>query len=200
VDSIVEDGASVTFAVAVGAHVGPQAEVGPFASLRSGTRLGRGAKAGTFVETKAADIGEGSKVPHLSYMGDVAIGRDVNVGAGTITCNYNPFELAPDGSTKHRTVIGDDAYISSDTMLVAPVRIGRGAQTGAGAVVNADVPDRTLAFGVPARVRGPAKERARKGEPAKRAAKRSTASAGASKKKGTRASKKAPGRSKRKAR
>lgn len=162
VDTRVGDAASVSFAVARGARIGAGAEVGPYASLREGTTLEAGAKVGTFVETKAAHIGAGTKVPHLSYMGDVVIGRDTNVGAGTITCNYDPFELAPDGGTKHRTQIGNDVYISSDTMLVAPVRMGHGAQTGAGSVVTRNVGDGRLAYGVPATDRGPARKRAKR--------------------------------------
>ena len=162
VDTTVGDGATVTFAVAVGTRVGPDAEVGPFASLRPGTILRRGAKAGTFVEMKEADVGEESKVPHLSYMGDVRIGERSNIGAGTITCNYNPFELAPDGSTKHRTTIGDDVYISSDTMLVAPVRLGDRSQTGAGSVVTRNVKADEMVYGVPAASRGRARKRVTK--------------------------------------
>jgi bifunctional UDP-N-acetylglucosamine pyrophosphorylase/glucosamine-1-phosphate N-acetyltransferase len=92
----------------------------------------RGAHLGTFVETKNSIVGEGSKVPHLSYMGDATIGARVNVGAGSITCNY-------DGFAKHRTIIGDGAFIGSDTMLVAPVTIGEGAMTGAGSTISRDV-------------------------------------------------------------
>ena len=144
-DSHIGEGATVSFAVVTGAQVGPEALVGPFASLRPGTVLERGAKVGTFVETKQTTVGEGSKAPHLTYLGDARIGKGVNIGAGTITCNW-------DGRDKHETVIEDDAYISSDTMLVAPTRIGRRAATGAGAVVRGDVPDDALAVGVPARV------------------------------------------------
>jgi bifunctional UDP-N-acetylglucosamine pyrophosphorylase / glucosamine-1-phosphate N-acetyltransferase len=97
------------------------------------------------VEAKSSTIGEGSKANHLSYLGDAELGRGVNVGAGTITCNW-------DGREKHKTVIDDDAYISSDTMLVAPSRIGKRAATGAGAVVRGDVPDDALAVGMPARI------------------------------------------------
>jgi bifunctional UDP-N-acetylglucosamine pyrophosphorylase/glucosamine-1-phosphate N-acetyltransferase len=144
-DSEIGDEAQVSFAVIRGAVVGPRATVGPFASLRPGTRLGRGARVGTFVETKEAVIGEGSKAPHLSYIGDAEIGRGVNVGAGTITCNW-------DGQEHHKTVIEDDAYIGSDTMLVAPTHVGKRAATGAGSVVRGDVPDDSLAVGMPARV------------------------------------------------
>ena len=162
VDTAVAQDAVVTFAVAVRSKIGPGAEVGPFASLRPGTVLRAGAKAGTFVEMKEADIGEGAKVPHLAYMGDVKVGPRTNIGAGTITANYNPFELAPDGTTKHRTTIGADAYVSSDTVLVAPVRVGDGAQTGAGSVVTRNVRAGELVYGVPARKAGPAKKRASK--------------------------------------
>jgi bifunctional UDP-N-acetylglucosamine pyrophosphorylase / glucosamine-1-phosphate N-acetyltransferase len=139
VDTLVEDGATVTYSVLLGASIGPDATVGPFSYLRPGTRLERAAKAGAFVEVKKSTIGEGSKVPHLSYIGDTEIGRDANVGAATVTVNY-------DGFDKHRTVIGDGARVGSDTMLVAPVTIGNGAYTGAGSVITKDVPDGALAL------------------------------------------------------
>lgn len=161
-DSRVGDAARVSFAVVHGARIGPEAEVGPFASLRPGTVLRKGAKAGTFVEMKAADIGEGSKVPHLSYMGDVTVGRGSNVGAGTITCNYDPFRKGPDGRTKHETRIGDEVYIGSDTMLVAPVVLGDGSRTGAGSVVTRNVEPGELVVGAPARPRGQKKAAGRK--------------------------------------
>jgi len=145
VDTRVASGATVTFSIAREADIGPDASVGPYASLRPGSRLARGSKIGTFVETKNTSLGEDSKANHLAYLGDAEIGRDVNVGAGTITCNW-------DGQQKHKTTIEDEAYISSDTMLVAPVRIGKRAATGAGSVVREDVPDDALAVGVPARV------------------------------------------------
>ncbi len=138
VDSRVDDGAYVQFSVVRGARIGADCSVGPFASLRPGTVLAAGAKAGSFVEIKASRIGPGSKVPHLSYIGDATLGRNVNVGAGTITCNY-------DGWEKHATVIGDDALIGSDTMLVAPVRIGKRAMTGAASAITRDVPAGALA-------------------------------------------------------
>lgn len=114
------------------------AEVGPFARLRAGTLLGPRAKVGNFVETKKTGIGSDSKVNHLSYIGDAAIGEGVNVGAGTITCNY-------DGVNKHRTEIGDGAFIGSNTAIVAPATIGRGATIGAGSTISGDVPDNQLA-------------------------------------------------------
>lgn len=145
IDSSIAAGATVTFAIVRGSSIGSDASVGPFASLRPGTVLERGARAGTFVETKKTTIGEDSKANHLSYLGDATIGKGVNVGAGTITCNW-------DGQAKHETVIDDDAYIGSDTMLVAPAHIGKRAATGAGSVVRGDVPDDALAVGVPARI------------------------------------------------
>lgn len=145
VDSSIGEGATVTFSVVRGSEVGPEASVGPFASLRPGSKLARGAKLGTFVESKNLELGEDSKANHLAYLGDARIGRGVNVGAGTITCNW-------DGQEKHMTVIDDDAYISSDTMLVAPVHIGERGATGAGSVVRDDVPPNGLAVGVPARI------------------------------------------------
>jgi len=132
-DSAVGEDARVDSSVLVEATVGPGASVGPLAYLRPGAVLGAGAKAGMCVEIKTSRVGANSKVPHLSYIGDALIGEGVNVGAGTITCNY-------DGAAKHATVIEDGAFIGSDTMLVAPVRIGRGAVTGAGSAISRDVP------------------------------------------------------------
>ncbi len=145
VDTVVGEGAQVRRTVAVGTVIGAGCTVGPYVSLRPGTRLADGAHVGTFVEVKNSEIGEGAKVPHLSYVGDAEIGPRANLGAGTITANY-------DGRRKHRTVVGADARIGSDTVLRAPVVIGEGAYTGAGAVVTGDVPAGALAKGVPARV------------------------------------------------
>jgi bifunctional UDP-N-acetylglucosamine pyrophosphorylase / glucosamine-1-phosphate N-acetyltransferase len=145
IDSEIGSEATVSFAVVRGSVVGPRASVGPFASLRPGNVLKSGAKVGTFVEAKQSTFGEDSRANHLSYLGDAEIGERANIGAGTITCNW-------DGTAKHRTEIGEEAYISSDTMLVAPVRVGRRAATGAGSVVREDVPDEALAVGVPARI------------------------------------------------
>jgi bifunctional UDP-N-acetylglucosamine pyrophosphorylase/glucosamine-1-phosphate N-acetyltransferase len=138
VDSRIGDGAVVQFSVVRESRIGARAEVGPYANLRAGTVLDQGAKVGTFVETKKSRVGKGSKVPHLSYVGDATIGKNVNVGAATVTVNY-------DGYDKHPTVIGDDARIGSDTMLVAPVKVGKGAVTGAGSVISKDVPAGALA-------------------------------------------------------
>jgi bifunctional UDP-N-acetylglucosamine pyrophosphorylase/glucosamine-1-phosphate N-acetyltransferase len=129
--------ATVERSVVRDAVVGDGAIVGPNAFLRPGTALEAGAKVGSFVEVKNSTIGERSKVPHLSYIGDATIGRDSNVGAGSITCNYDGFE-------KHSTEIGDGAFIGSDTMLVAPVHVGDGALTGAGSVISKDVPPGAL--------------------------------------------------------
>jgi bifunctional UDP-N-acetylglucosamine pyrophosphorylase/glucosamine-1-phosphate N-acetyltransferase len=137
-DTRIDDGATVERSVVRGARIGQGATVGPFTHLRPGTELAARTKAGSFVEIKASKIGEGSKVPHLSYVGDATIGRNVNIGAGTVTVNY-------DGYEKHRTVIEDDVRIGSDTMLVAPVRVGKGAVTGAGSVITKDVPPGALA-------------------------------------------------------
>ncbi len=136
-DSTLGDRVTVTESVVRESSVEEGAAVGPYASLRPGTRISAGAKAGTFVEIKNSVVGRESKVPHLSYMGDAVIGEEVNVGAGSITCNY-------DGRQKHATVIEDGAFIGSDTMLIAPVRIGRGAVTGAGSAISKDVPPAAL--------------------------------------------------------
>ena len=122
-----------------GSHIGRRAQVGPFAHLRPQSTLGNDSKVGNFVEMKKSVLGAGSKAPHLSYLGDARIGRKVNVGAGTITCNY-------DGSAKHQTVIEDGAFIGSDVQLVAPVRIGRGAYVAAGSSIVEDVPAGSLAI------------------------------------------------------
>jgi bifunctional UDP-N-acetylglucosamine pyrophosphorylase / glucosamine-1-phosphate N-acetyltransferase len=137
-DSTVGDASEISFAVVLGSKIGRRAVVGPFVRFRPGTVLRDGARAGAFVDVKASEIGEGSKVPHLSYVGDTTIGKDVNIGAATVTVNF-------DGEAKHRTVIEDGASIGSDTMLVAPVRIGKGAVTGAGSVITNDVPAGALA-------------------------------------------------------
>jgi bifunctional UDP-N-acetylglucosamine pyrophosphorylase/glucosamine-1-phosphate N-acetyltransferase len=138
VDTRVADDATIEQSDVKGSRIGPRAVVGPFSHVRPDTVLGADTKVGSFVEIKASRVGDGSKVPHLSYVGDATIGRNVNIGAGTVTVNY-------DGYSKHRTTIGDDVRIGSDTMLVAPVKIGRGAVTGAGSVITKDVPAGALA-------------------------------------------------------
>ena len=124
------------------------AMVGPYSHLRPGSVVGRGAEVGNFAELKNTHLGAGSKQHHMSYLGDAEVGEQVNIGAGAITANY-------DGTRKHRTTIGDGAFIGVDTMLIAPIEIGDGARTGAGAVVTRDVPPGKLAVGVPARIREP---------------------------------------------
>ena len=141
VDCEVGEGAIVTRADATLSVIGAGANVGPFAYLRPGTYLGDKGKIGTFVETKNSTIGERSKVPHLSYIGDTTIGERVNLGAGAITANY-------DDLAKHRTEIGDEVHTGSHNVFVAPVRIGDGAKTGAGAVIRKDVPAGALALSV----------------------------------------------------
>ena len=134
VDSELGDGVSVKpNSVIEGARVGSDCSIGPFARLRSGTVLAKGARVGNFVELKETRMGEGSKANHLAYVGDAEIGRNVNIGAGVITCNY-------DGANKHKTLIGDDAFIGSDSQLVAPVEVGPGATVGAGSTLTSNAP------------------------------------------------------------
>jgi bifunctional UDP-N-acetylglucosamine pyrophosphorylase/glucosamine-1-phosphate N-acetyltransferase len=137
-DTVLGEEVSVPHSFLVECEVLDGCSVGPFAYLRPGAHLERDAKAGAFVELKNSRIGEGSKVPHLSYVGDADVGPGSNLGAGTITANY-------DGFRKHRTVIGAGTRIGVDTMLIAPVEVGNSAYTGAGTVVSEDVPDGALA-------------------------------------------------------
>jgi bifunctional UDP-N-acetylglucosamine pyrophosphorylase/glucosamine-1-phosphate N-acetyltransferase len=137
IDTTVGEGAVVLRTHSIGAQVGPEATVGPFSFLRPGTRLGRKAKVGGFVETKNAELGDGAKVPHLSYVGDAEIGAKANIGAGTIFANY-------DGVTKSRTTVGEAAFVGSDTVLIAPVEIGPGAYVAAGSAIQKDVPAGSL--------------------------------------------------------
>ncbi|MEU0518625.1 bifunctional UDP-N-acetylglucosamine diphosphorylase/glucosamine-1-phosphate N-acetyltransferase GlmU [Streptosporangium sp. NPDC006007] len=132
-DTLVGAGAVVRNAVCVEARIGPEAVVGPYAYLRPGTVLARKAKAGTYVEMKNAQVGEGAKVPHLSYVGDAVIGAGANIGASSVFVNY-------DGVDKNLTTVGEHAFVGCDTMLVAPVNIGDGAYTAAGSVIDSDVP------------------------------------------------------------
>ena len=137
----VDDNAVIhSFSHLAGAHIGKGASVGPFARLRPGTQLGERARVGNFVEVKEAVIGAAAKANHLSYLGDAFIGANANIGAGTITCNY-------DGQDKHRTTIGKEAFIGSNAALVAPVEIGEGAYIGSGSVITENVPAGALALG-----------------------------------------------------
>jgi bifunctional UDP-N-acetylglucosamine pyrophosphorylase/glucosamine-1-phosphate N-acetyltransferase len=144
-DSVLGGNCVVEASILEGAELEQDVQVGPFSHLRPGARLGRGVHVGNFGEVKNSTLGPGVRMGHFSYIGDATVGADVNIGAGTITCNY-------DGERKHPTEIGEGAFLGSDTMLVAPVRIGRRARTGAGSVVTRDVPDDSVAVGVPARV------------------------------------------------
>ncbi|MEQ9547246.1 MAG: bifunctional UDP-N-acetylglucosamine diphosphorylase/glucosamine-1-phosphate N-acetyltransferase GlmU [Marinobacter sp.] len=138
-DAKIAAGAQINaHSVIEGAEIGANAQIGPFARLRPGTRLADDTKVGNFVETKKAVVGEGSKINHLSYVGDASLGRNVNVGAGTITCNY-------DGVNKHQTTIGDGVFVGSNTSLVAPVTVAEGATIGAGSTITRDVSGRELA-------------------------------------------------------
>lgn len=132
-----QEGCEISHTVARNAVIGARSTVGPFAYLRPGTHLEENVKIGDFVEIKNSFVGTGSKIPHLSYIGDASVGKAVNIGAGTITCNY-------DGVKKHSTRIGDNAFIGSNTNLVAPLEIGARAMTGAGSTVTKDVPDDAL--------------------------------------------------------
>jgi bifunctional UDP-N-acetylglucosamine pyrophosphorylase/glucosamine-1-phosphate N-acetyltransferase len=140
-DSRLGDGVIVLDgSVILESEIADECAIGPYAHLRPGNRVRRKAKVGNFVELKKAVIGEGSKVPHLTYVGDASVGERVNIGAGTITCNY-------DGFAKHQTVIEDEAFIGSNSCLVAPVRIGRGAYVAAGSTITQEVSPDALAFG-----------------------------------------------------
>ena len=156
VDATIGARAQVWASVVESSTVEDEASVGPYSHLRPGTVVGRGAVVGNFAELKNTRLGAGSKQHHVSYLGDAQVGQGVNIGAGAITANY-------DGTEKHRTTIGDGAFIGVDTMIVAPRVIGEGARTAAGAVVTRDVPPGKLAVGVPARIREP---RARPPDPA----------------------------------
>jgi len=144
-DTKVGDGCTLLASVLEGALLEEHVEMGPYCHLRKGAHLCKGVHMGNFGEVKNSTLGPGAKMGHFSYLGDATVGAEANIGAGTITCNY-------DGTYKYPTEIGEGAFIGSDTMLVAPVKVGAGAKTGAGAVVTKDIPPHSLAVGVPARV------------------------------------------------
>lgn len=145
VNSKIGNGCIIESSTVEGAQLKDEVHVGPYSHLRPGARLGRGVHIGDYVEVKESRVGEGTHIGHFSYIGDATIGAQVNIGAGTVTCNF-------DGVKKNRTIIGDHAFIGSDTMLVAPLRVGQGAKTGAGSVVTHNLPPGSLAYGVPAQV------------------------------------------------
>jgi bifunctional UDP-N-acetylglucosamine pyrophosphorylase/glucosamine-1-phosphate N-acetyltransferase len=144
-DSIIGDDCTLLASVLEGALLEDHVEMGPYCHLRKGAHLCSGVHMGNFGEVKNSTLGPSAKMGHFSYLGDTTVGAKANIGAGTITCNY-------DGEHKYLTEIGEGAFIGSDTMLVAPVKVGAGAKTGAGAVVTTDIPPHTLAVGIPARV------------------------------------------------
>jgi bifunctional UDP-N-acetylglucosamine pyrophosphorylase/glucosamine-1-phosphate N-acetyltransferase len=143
-DSKVGNACEIFASVVEHAHLEDRVDIGPFGHLRKGAHLGEGVHMGNYGEVKNSTLAAGVKMGHFSYIGDAEIGENVNIGAGTITCNY-------DGKNKHKTVIEKDVFIGSDTMLVAPLHIGEGASTGAGAVVTKDVEKGAVVVGVPAR-------------------------------------------------
>ena len=143
-DSRIGNIVTITASVIGSAVIGDEVEIGPYAHLRPGSRIADGVHIGNYAEIKNSSLGPGTHVGHFSYIGDADVGNRVNIGAGTITCNY-------DGKQKHRTVMGDGAFIGSDTMLVAPVEVGSGARTGAGSVVTRDVAPGETVVGIPAR-------------------------------------------------
>jgi bifunctional UDP-N-acetylglucosamine pyrophosphorylase/glucosamine-1-phosphate N-acetyltransferase len=145
-DSTIGDRCRVVASVVEETVLESDVGVGPFSHLRSGTYLASGVYVGNFAEVKKSRLERGAKMGHFGYVGDAQVGDEANIGAGTVTCNF-------DGVSKHRTIVGHGALIGSDTMLVAPVRVGDGASTGAGSVVNRDVPPGTVVAGVPARIR-----------------------------------------------
>jgi bifunctional UDP-N-acetylglucosamine pyrophosphorylase/glucosamine-1-phosphate N-acetyltransferase len=152
-DSRVADGVTIRSSWIEGSEIGAGTDVGPYAHFRPGTRVAPGVHIGNYVELKNAAVGSGTQIGHFSYIGDASLGERVNIGAGTVTCNY-------DGRAKHRTDIGDDAFIGSDTMLIAPVSVGEGSATGAGAVVTRSVGPGERVAGVPARPMPPKPPRA----------------------------------------
>lgn len=154
-DSTVGERSVIWTSVLEDSTVEADVTIGPFSHARKGARIAEGVQLGNYAEVKNSVIGPGTKSHHFSYLGDADVGQNVNIGAGTITANY-------DGTSKHRTRIGDRAFIGSDTILRAPVSVGEGAFTGAGSVVTRDVPAGKLALGLPARIR---ERRARREEP-----------------------------------
>jgi bifunctional UDP-N-acetylglucosamine pyrophosphorylase/glucosamine-1-phosphate N-acetyltransferase len=144
INSRIGNSCEIEFSVIEESMVEDRVDIGPFSHLRKGAHLGPGVHVGNFGEIKESYLGEGTKVGHFAYIGNAQIGKGVNIGAGTVTCNY-------DGKKKHQTIIRDGVFIGSDSMLIAPLEIGENAVTGAGSVVNKDVPPNTVVVGIPAR-------------------------------------------------
>ena len=163
IDSQIGAHAFVWASIIESSTIEDEAKVGPLSHVRGGSVIGKGAYVGNYAELKNSRLGAGSKQGHMSYLGDTEVGERANIGAGSITANY-------DGTNKHPTTIGDGAFIGVDTMIVAPRDIGKGARTGAGAVVTKDVPAGKLAVGVPARIREPRARPAADANPADAAA------------------------------
>lgn len=145
-DSKIGDNCVVFASVVKNSEMEGGSDIGPFSHLRGKVKVGKNVHIGNYVEAVRTSIAEGTKVGHVTYLGDATVGKNVNIGAGTICANY-------DGKKKHRTIIEDDVFIGSNTVLVAPVKVGRGAKTGAGSVVREDVTKNTLVAGVPAKIK-----------------------------------------------
>ncbi len=145
-DSEIDDNCVIFFSVVKNSQIARGVDIGPFSHLRDRVKIAEGVHIGNYVEMVRSSVGIRTKIGHVTYLGDATVGENVNIGAGTITANF-------DGKVKNKTVIGDDTFIGADTTLVAPVVIGKGAKTGAGAVVIEDVPARTLVVGVPAKIK-----------------------------------------------
>ena len=145
-DSQIGDSCVVFFSVVKDSGLGDESDIGPFSHLRGDVKIGKGVHIGNYVEMVRSTVGSQSKIGHQAYLGDTTVGERVNIGSGTLTANF-------DGVSKHQTIIEDEVFIGANTVLVAPVKVGRGAKTGAGAVVKQDVPEKTLVAGVPAEVK-----------------------------------------------
>ena len=145
-DSEIGDFCVIFFSVVKNSEISDKVDVGPFSHLRGQVKIAKGVHVGNYVEMVRTNVGSNTKVGHVTYLGDATVGENVNIGAGTITANY-------DGRKKNKTVVEDGVFIGADTTLVAPVKVGKGAKTGAGAVVIEDVPENTLVVGVPAQIK-----------------------------------------------
>jgi len=145
-DSVIGDNCVIFFSVVKGSQIADDVDIGPFSHLRGDVKIGKGVHIGNYVEMVRSTVGSQTKIGHQAYLGDTTVGERVNIGSGTLTANF-------DGVSKHQTIIEDEVFIGANTVLVAPVKVGKGAKTGAGAVVKQDVPEKTLVAGVPAEVK-----------------------------------------------